>query len=226
MFESGKCVLGLALLVFCAGTSLAQEVEPVSPVTNQTDRSFMPVFGIAYEIDEAFDITAYGSQLIGDLDPQLALVRLRYTANETLGLGLGYFGLWQDGTATRPDPRDQRVRLEAYLNFPFGNSWIASHRSRAEYRFRDVENGWRYRPNLRLQRAFDIAGVRSISPFGFVEPFYDVNEAEVSSVEYAFGVNLDLIEEINLEAWATHTEARGAAADFQYISLLFTYSLN
>ena len=226
MFDSGKSVLGLALLVFCTDTSLAQEVEPVNPVTNQTDRSFMPVLGVSYQINEAFDVTAYGSQLFGDLDPQLALARLRYTVNDMWGLGLGYFGLWQDGTAERPDPQDQRIRLEAYLSIPLGSKWLASHRSRAEHRFRDVENGWRYRPNFRLQRSLQIAEDRSVNPFVFIEPFYDLNESDVTSVEYAFGINLDLIDSVNLEAWATHTEARGAASDFQYISLLFTYSLN
>ena len=48
----------------------------------------------------------------------------------------------------------------------------------------------------------------------------------MTSVEYATGVNVNLTDVLNLEAWAAHSEVRGQSPDFQYISLFFTYSLN
>ena len=146
--------------------------------------------------------------------------------HDTWGVGLGYFGFWQDGTASRPDPKDQRIRLEGYLNLPFGENWLFSHRSRAEYRFRDVKKGWRYRPNFQLQRRFHLWDARSIGTFIYAEPFYDFNTSEVTSIEYAIGADLDVTDALNLEVWAAHSEARGSAPDFQYIGLFFTYSLN
>ena len=219
-------VASVALAIAYSTMAAAQEIEPVAPDPDETDRSVILLPGIRYTIDERFDVAAYGTRVFGDIKGPLAMARLRYMPNNRWGVAVGYFGFWQDGTSARPNPQDQRIRLEGFLNLPLGDDWILSHRSRAEYRFRDLENGWRYRPNVRLQRVFDLLGDRSMSAFVYAEPFYDFNASAITSIEYAVGINLDVVDGLNLEAWAAHSGARGPASDFQYIGLLLTYDLN
>ena len=138
MQKAWRALVWIALAVTCSPVVLAQEVEPVALDAQETKRSLIPLVGIRYNLTEQLDMTARGSLVFGDLRGPLAMAQLRYMPNDTWGVGLGYFGFWQDGTASRPDPRDQRIRLEGYLNLPFGEDWLFSHRSRAEYRFRDV----------------------------------------------------------------------------------------
>ena len=132
-------VVSVALAVAQSSIAAAQEIEPVAPDPDETDRSVILLPGICYIIDERLDVAAYGTRVFGDIKGPLAIARLRYMPNHRWGVAVGYFGFWQDGTAARPNPQDQRIRLEGFLNLPLGEDWVLSHRSRAEYRFRDLE---------------------------------------------------------------------------------------
>ena len=56
----------------------------------------------------------HGSHLIDDSEQQCMLGRLRYKLNETLAVGVGYFGIWYNGAETGPNPHNPRLQFEGH----------------------------------------------------------------------------------------------------------------
>ncbi len=91
---------------------------------------------------------------------------------------------------------DHRVR--ASLNYKFSyKGWKLSHRSRVEYRWGDVLEGFRVRPQLEISRPFALSAMPVI-PYLDLETFYDVRRKTITLSLWTIGAKAVLSKRLIL----------------------------
>jgi len=211
-------ILVMAAVFIGLASPCAAQVEPL----DRDDARDAAFFGLSVTapLDDKTHIFGFGGRRVGELDFTIAQLGLRRQVNENFAVSAGYFGLFQPSTPNRPNPKDDRFVIDGeYAVNSFG--FRVFHRSQFEYRVRDVENGWRYRPAFGVSRPVQ-AGSVSVTPFASIEPFYDFNEDRFTVVLSRVGVDIPLSPKITLEPLYIHATVFDAP-DLNFYSLLVKY---
>jgi hypothetical protein len=79
-------------------------------------------------------------------------------------------------------------------------SLLLSDRSRIDFRWTDGAFRWRYRNRLKLERTFR-AGRFDLTPYGYVEGFYSVDQDAWTRLRYAAGAEWAITRRIVLEGY-------------------------
>jgi len=177
---------------------------------------------VSAPITKQVDVFALGGYRVGQFDFGFATAGVKYNPNKNISFGAAYFGLFLEDSPNRPNPRDNRLRLDAEVRRTFGKITL-QHRSRFEYRTSDVGDGWRWRPELRASTKFNLRG-RDISPFVLVEPTYEFRTNEVAAVLTHFGAATPLGNGFVIEPSFLRAAIRdGADLNFYTIFLKYRY---
>ena len=137
--------------------------------------------------DSDFGLYGIGGAVVGDVDAGVFSLGVSYDVSDSTSLRVGYLGLYSKATDTRPDPQDDRARVEVYWTGEVGD-FSLQHRSRFEHRFRDIRDQTRYRPRIRATYRSD----RTVSPFVSAELFYAFQDDDVQLLLGQAGLNIDL----------------------------------
>ncbi|MEO0460136.1 MAG: DUF2490 domain-containing protein [Myxococcota bacterium] len=179
------------LMVFGANsTALAQEV--LIPAASTNDFSIIGL-SASLALDETVELNAATLSLIGDLEGSVLSAGGRYRLTDSVGVGTSYFGVFEASTFGRANPRDHRIRIDVDGRVDLGFI-LLSHRSRLEYRFRDIDDQTRYRPQLRATLNTHLP----IRPFFSVEPFFVLDDFDTQLVLLEPGIRASATSQVAL----------------------------
>ena len=195
---------GAALFFLHAPLAAAQEADPVIFESEDGSDGGSTDYGILVGTFTAdlggsdFGLYGLAGALVGDVEGGLASLGVTYDPDvKVLGgnafVRVGYLGVYDESTPSRPDPQDDRARLELHWNRTFGDVTL-QHRSRFEHRFRDIDDQTRYRPRLRAVLNND----RTVSPFVSAELFYAFQSEDVQLLLGEAGVRVALSDRWSL----------------------------
>ncbi|MEO0591962.1 MAG: DUF2490 domain-containing protein [Myxococcota bacterium] len=171
-------------------TALAQEV--LIPAASTNDFSIIGL-SASLALNETVDVNAATLSLIGDLEGSVLSAGGRYRLTDSIGVGTSYFGVFEASTFERSNPRDHRIRIDFDGRVDLG-VLLLSHRSRFEYRFRDVDDQTRYRPQLRAT----LNAYLHVQPFFSVEPFFVLDDLDTQLVLLEPGIRASATSQVAL----------------------------
>lgn len=116
-----------------------------------------------------------------------------------------YFELFSAPTASRPDPRDQRVRTSLTKLWGVGD-WLFIASQLVEYQTLDNRNGWRFRPAAGVVYTGELFGL-SLSPSLKGEIFYDEGKNEQTFSVLNLGISIPIRSSLSLDTglYRVHT---------------------
>ena len=168
------------------------------------------------------ELSLRGGYFDGTVEGGVIEPGVQFRVNRFLTLGPSYLHLFQAATAASPDPHGRRVRFSVNASAEIG-SFLVKHRSLAEYRFRDGGGGWRYRPQLQIERGFDVGG-RKVTPYVAAEPIYDFAQTRWTGNQTYAGLRVAAGRAIALSLFEYHL-AQFRGADVDSVTLGWRYTL-
>lgn len=83
---------------------------------------------------------------------------------------------------------EHRIFGSGTFNFDLGNKFILKDRNQLEYKMNNSRpNVWEYRNRARLEREISI-GKTKITPFGYIEGFYNITRKDWYRIRFAAGI--------------------------------------
>ena len=204
MVASGTCFANVAL-----AQDVDVDVDVVPDPGAGSGTEFVAIGGIlTTEIEGPVTLYVQGVRVEGDLEGWAVGGGLQFDLESAGRLRVGYFGLHLDGSAERPDPQDDRFRVEYQIGRNVDVLDVPVqllHRSRFEYRFRDIDDQFRWRPELRAT----FRPGKTVSPFFSVEPFLDVTDGEYQQTALEAGLAIRLSDSVVFRPSWTYSAVPG-----------------
>jgi len=175
---------------------------------------------ISAPIAEQFDVFALGGYRVGEFNFGFATAGVKYNPNRNLSFAAAYLGLYLESSSNRPNPRDNRLRLDTEIRYTFGKVNL-QHRQRFEYQASDTGNSWRWRPEIQASTTFKVGG-RNISPFALIEPIYDLQSNTVTTVLTRFGASIPMDEGFAIEPSFLRATVNGGI-DLNFYTVFLKY---
>lgn len=200
-------------------SAAAQDVGPAG--TTDGESALFLGGGFTVPITEKVSVNTLGAVALGEIDSDFASINMAVKPTPRVTLAAGYFGFFEGPTPSRPDPFDHRVRLDATFRWPVGQ-FVVQHRQRFEYRFRDVPDGWRWRPEIRLERPVR-AGGRTIRPYIGLEPFYEFNTTTLTAYLVEGGAVIPLSKRWSINPGYLGVIGLNDVADLHFYTAFFQY---
>lgn len=95
---------------------------------------------------------------------------------------------------------ENRLNLRAGYRFPFKKFGL-SHRSALEYRIREPQNSWRYRPSITFEKELPKKLTPGARMFITEEIFYDSILKKFSRSRFSVGIGKTLTKKLSLDAY-------------------------
>ena len=215
------CVLSLALLV-CASLTPERASAAVPEPIDDPSAADAAFFGLSlsHKLNDSVRIHAFGAGAEGAVHFGVGSAGFDYHITSSIALTAEYMGFFQKRTETRVDPYDHRFRGAAAFTHQIGALSI-THRSRVEHRWRDVGNGWRYRPSLHLAHPVHI-GDRVVTPYVAAEGYYEVSADRWTLTTVQGGFSVPIGKNLSVRPGYMRVLLRGAD-DLNIGTLIFGY---
>lgn len=155
-----------ACLALGAGATSAARAQVVEPEAGSDSVTEFAVAGLTADTDlGGARVDLLLARVEGELQGSLAGLGVSRSLSEAWTVRLAYFGFYQEDV-DRPDPRDDRLRVEATWSGTLFGLPI-TERIRVERRFRDVEDETRLRPETTIH----LPALGPFGPYVAAEPF-------------------------------------------------------
>ena len=216
------CGLSLALLV-CALLLTAQHAfaavpEPIDD-PSAADAAFFGL-SLTHKVNDRIGVHAFGAGAEGAVHFGIGSAGVDYHITPSIALTAEYMGFFQERTETRAAPFDHRFRGAVAITHHIGSLGI-THRSRIEHRWRDVGNGWRYRPSLHLAHPFRL-GSQVITPYVAAEGYYEISADRWTLTTVQGGLAIPITKKLSARPGYMRVLLRGVD-DLNFGTLIFGY---
>ncbi len=191
-------VLLLALLISGRAGAAAQNV-PDPP----EDVQIWPEVQVSFRLNNAVKVNLAGTVREGR--NLTAVVNENFGGGVTISLGK-YFTLSPNYryVATQPTPTrhstEHRYILDFTTRLPLPGGIVVSDRTRTEWRDLSGVTSSRYRNRVQLERVFNLREYK-ITPYSWVELYYDTRYRDWIRTQYAFGARLPLQSHLTLDSY-------------------------
>ena len=197
MVSAVNRLIGIPATLYMVAVPMAAHAQIEADIGSSDADTYFGVEATAdIGLGEATRVYLRGAAYDGPVWAGYALAEVRHDLNEIVTLEGGYFGLFLPDSPARPEFRDNRIRGAVALTRRFGRFEL-SHRSRVEHRFRDVSDGFRYRPGFGVAYALPedwlatAALVRN-------ETFYDFDADKVTRNHLTTGIVFPVRDGVSL----------------------------
>ncbi len=184
-------------------TAFALTITEAQTTVDENDNQSWNDISLTHSINENFDVFIQGTLRFGGNFTQLSDGRFAAGVvwKPRKDLSISPFYWFVEARNSRNEfRREHQTNLRVVYKFPFKNFGL-SHRSQFEYRIRQPQNSWRYRPSLTLDHDIPKKILKAAKIYLTEEVFYDSALDKFSRNRVTVGVIKTLNPKLSLDVY-------------------------